>query len=187
MQADFDRLDGLIGQILTLTRLQTRGDRKNETIVNLRLILESVGEDASFEGKKDGKSVAVSHLGDCWVRGDPSLLRSCIENVVRNAVYYTKPQSQVVVSLSRISEGGLFMARILVSDRGDGVPEEALPRLFEPFYRITEAQEHQTGGTGLGLSIAQRIVLSHGGSIAATNRDDGGLEINILLPTTGPI
>lgn len=74
------------------------------------------------------------------------------------------------------------MARILVSDRGDGVPAEALPHLFEPFYRVTEAHEHQTGGTGLGLSIAQRIVLSYGGSVAARNRDGGGLEIGIRLP-----
>lgn len=100
MQADIDNLDALIGQILTLTRLQARGDRKSETAVNLRSIVESVAEDACFEGKEDGKSVTVSHSGDCWTKGDPALLRSCVENVVRNAVHYTKPQTEVFVSLS---------------------------------------------------------------------------------------
>jgi two-component system, OmpR family, sensor histidine kinase CpxA len=184
MQADLDRLDTLIGQILTLTRLQTRAhgktDSKTETPVNLRSILESVAEDARFEVEEAGKSVVISHADDCWLQGDPALLRSCIENVVRNAVHFTKPQTEVAISLDFV--GGSGSARILVTDHGDGVPQEALDRIFEPFYRVTEAGEHQTGGTGLGLSIAQRIAVVHGGSIRARNRDGGGLEMEIRLP-----
>src|SRR5262249_43381056 len=152
MQTDLHRLDTLIGQILILTRLQTHGDRKTETPVNLRSILESVAEDARFEVNEDGKSVVISHAEDCWLKGDPALLRSCIENVVRNAVHYTKPQTEVTLSLDLVGNGS-NSARIRVTDRGDGVPTEALSRIFEPFYRVTEAREHQTGGTGLGLSI----------------------------------
>jgi signal transduction histidine kinase len=137
MQADLDRLDTLIGQILTLTRLQTRGDRKTETPVNLRLIVEGVAEDARFEVKEDRKSVMISRADDCWLKGDPALLRSCIENVVRNAVHHTKPQTEVAVSLV-LGGGGSDSARILVTDHGDGVPQEALGRIFEPFYRVTE-------------------------------------------------
>jgi two-component system sensor histidine kinase CpxA len=186
MQADLDRLDILIGQILTLTRLQTRGDRKTETPVNLRLIVEGVAEDARFEVKEDGKSVMISGADDCWLKGDPALLRSCIENVVRNAVHYTKPQTEVAVSLALVG-GSSDSARILVADHGDGVPEEALGCIFEPFYRVTEAREHQTGGTGLGLSIAQRIAIVHGGSIRARNRDGGGLEMEIRLPAQNSV
>jgi two-component system, OmpR family, sensor histidine kinase CpxA len=94
-QADLDRLDTLIEQILTLTRLQTRRDRKTEAPVNLRSIVESVAEDARFEVKEDGKSVLISRADDCWLRADPALLRSCIENVVRNAVHYTRPRTEV--------------------------------------------------------------------------------------------
>lgn len=182
MQADLDRLETLIEQILTLTRLQTRGDLKSESSVNLRLILESVAEDARFEGQEEGKSIVLSHADECRAKGDPALLRSCVENVVRNAVHYTKPRTNVVISLTRTMEAGVPVAQILVADCGDGVPEEALPRLFEPFYRVTEAREHWTGGTGLGLSIAQRIAIADGGSISARNRDAGGLEVTICLP-----
>jgi len=73
-------------------------------------------------------------------------------------------------------------ARTIVSEHGNGVPAEALDRIFEPFFRVTEAREHQTGGTGLGLSIAQRIALNYGGTIRARNRADGGLEMEIRLP-----
>jgi signal transduction histidine kinase len=146
-------------------------------------LLESVAEDARFEVKEDGKSVVISHADDCWLKGDPALLRSCIENVVRNAVHYTKPRSEVALSLDLVNNGS-ESARILVADHGEGVPPESLNRIFEPFYRVIEASEHQTGGTGLGLSIAQRIATVHGGSIRARNRDEGGLEIEISLPVT---
>ena len=88
----------------------------------------------------------------------------------------------MVISLTRTTQGPSSAARIVVSDRGDGVPEEALPRLFEPFYRVSEARDHRTGGTGLSLSIAQRIAVVDGGSIQARNRDAGGLEVEICLP-----
>jgi two-component system sensor histidine kinase CpxA len=186
MQADLPRLDASIGQILTLTRLQARGDQEKETPVNLRLILERVAEDACFEGKEDGKSVVISRADDCWLKADPALLRSCIENVVRNAVHYTKPQTGVVLSMDLVGNGSVA-TRILVADRGDGVPEESLDRIFEPFYRVTEAHEHQTGGTGLGLSIAQRIAVMYGGTIRAQNRNGGGLEMEIRLPAQSPV
>jgi two-component system, OmpR family, sensor histidine kinase CpxA len=183
MQADLRRLDALIGQILTLTRLQTREDHEELKLVNLRSIVESVTEDARFEIQEAGKSVVISRMEDCWLQGDPALLRSCVENVVRNAASYTKPRTAVEVSLDLV-RNGLEVARVLVADHGDGAPEEALERIFEPFYRVTEAREHQTGGTGLGLSIAQRIALLHGGSICARNRNGGGLEMEICLPVS---
>jgi two-component system sensor histidine kinase CpxA len=184
MQADLDRLDTLIGQILTLTRLQARGDQKTDTTLNLRSILENVVEDARFEGKEEEKSVVIARADDCWLKGDPALLRSCIENVVRNAIHYTKPQTDVMISLDLVTDGGSHSARILVADHGDGVPPETLVRLFEPFYRVSESRDHKISGSGLGLSIAQRIALLHGGSITARNREHGGLEMEICFPAT---
>jgi two-component system sensor histidine kinase CpxA len=182
MQTDLDCLNGLIQQILTLTSLQVYGGQKTETTVNLRCIVEGVAEDAGFEGKEQGKSVVIEHADDCWTKGDPALLRSCMENVVRNAVHHTKPQTGVVIVLNFSDHGGLKFANVLVVDHGDGVPADALSRLFEPFYRVSGSRDRKTGGSGLGLSIAQRVVLLHGGSIAARNRNEGGLEIKIRLP-----
>ena len=188
MQADLDRLDAMIGQILTLTRLQVRGNQKNETTLNLRSILESVADDACFEGQEDQKSVVIGHADECWVKGDAALLRSCIENVIRNALHYTRPGTDVVVSLVAVeATDGTLGARFLAVDHGEGVPQEALHRLFEPFFRVSESREHQTCGTGLGLSIAQRIVHLHGGSILARNREQGGLEMEIRLPAEKPL
>jgi two-component system sensor histidine kinase CpxA len=185
MQADLDRLDTLVGQILILTRLQANGDQRSEAMMNLRSIVESVVEDARFEGKEEDKSVLITRADDCWLKGHPALLRSCIENVVRNAIHYTKAQTDVEVLLDLVTDDNSRLVRLLVADRGDGVPSEALPRIFEPFYRVSESREHKMGGSGLGLSIAQRVILLHGGRIAARNRECGGLEIEIFLPVDG--
>jgi two-component system sensor histidine kinase CpxA len=182
MQTDLNRLDGLIGQILTLTRLQVREGQKIVTAVNLRSIVERMAEDAAFEGKKEGKAVVVAEAEDCWLNGDPALLRSCVENVIRNAVRYTKPQTGVIVALTKVNVRDSDYARLLVADHGNGVPPESLPRLFEPFYRVSESRDLGTGGFGLGLAIAQRVAILHGGRIKAQNRDGGGLEIEIELP-----
>jgi signal transduction histidine kinase len=112
---------------------------------------------------------------------DLTVLRSSIENVVRNAVHYTKPQTSVTIGLNLVGSGNLREAQLLVSDRGQGVPHGSLPRLFEPFYRVSASRGRKTGGSGLGLSIAHRIIALHGGGIAARNRETGGLEMEIRL------
>ena len=95
-------------------------------------------------------------------------------------MHYTKPRTDVVISLTRITEDGRSVAQILVADRGDGVPEEALARLFEPFYRarsfaITDWRKRP------GSSIAQRIAVLITGAIRARNRDGGGLKWRFAL------
>jgi two-component system sensor histidine kinase CpxA len=183
MQVDLDRLDALIGQILTLTRLHHQGEqRPAASPVNLRAIVESVAEDARFEGQADDKSVVVGRADDCWVTGDPLLLRSCVENVVRNAMRYTKPHTNVEMALTLAQNGAGWSSRIVVTDQGSGVPPAALPQLFEPFFRVSPSPN--ADGTGLGLTIAQRVALHYGGSVTARNREAGGLEIEIRLPAT---
>jgi len=181
MQADLDRLDVLIGQVLTLTRLHLQEGTKIKTQVNLRSILESVAADAAFEGKSAEKSVVITQAEDCWVPGDAELLRSGIENIVRNALRYTRPQTAVEISLLR-RNGPAPAAVVTVQDHGPGVPEDALPRLFEPFYRVEQSRDRGSGGSGLGLAIAQKVVSLHRGAIKASNRPQGGLAMQISLP-----
>jgi len=123
-------------------------------------------------------------MDDCVVMGSPSLLRSAIENVVRNAIHYTREGTDVQIRLECRQGTTGTEAVIKISDSGPGVPEEALDKLFQPFYRIDDARGRQTGGVGLGLAITERAVRLHGGTIQASNRSEGGLMIEIRLPAT---
>jgi signal transduction histidine kinase len=117
----------------------------------------------------------------CTTFGSPELLRSAIENVVRNAVNYTTEGSEVEIAL----ENSSGRAEITVRDHGPGVPESELPNLFRPFYRVANARERRTGGTGLGLAITERAVRLHGGTVEIENADDGGgLRVRLRLPAT---
>ena len=138
-------------------------------------------------------------MDDCVVMGSPSLLHSAIENVVRNAIRYTQEGTSVEVRLeqgvglsnptpqnSALNNDGVGKpeAVVRVTDSGPGVPEDALDKLFRPFYRIDDARGRQTGGVGLGLAITDRAVRLHGGTIRVSNRPQGGLMVEIRLPLT---
>jgi len=181
IETDLHRLDAMIGEIVTLTRLNLSAELSPGGPLNLRKILESVAADAQIEGTAQEKIVSVLRTQECWLSGDPNLLRSCIENVVRNALHYTPPGSSVEISLT-CEAAAQPRATICVQDHGPGVPADSLSRIFEPFYRVSEARDRGTGGTGLGLAIAQRVALLQGGSITASNRQGGGLEVRIVLP-----
>jgi two-component system sensor histidine kinase CpxA len=125
--------------------------------------------------------VRCEATADCTVAGNDLLLRSAVENVVRNAVRYTAEDTEVEVQLVS-DQGPPAEAVIRVSDRGPGVPEAALSKMFEPFYRLDDARGRESGGVGLGLSIAERAVRLHGGNVTARNREGGGLVVEIRLP-----
>lgn len=185
MQADLDQMNAMIGEILLLTRLEFEPSQVHSVEVDLALMLEDIARDAEFEAQDDGKRVSVSVQGPCSIRGDANLLRSCVENIVRNAVHYTQPHTGVeIIARHSTSGSGRSCCEILVRDCGPGVPVEALPFLFDPFYRVSESRDLREGGTGLGLSISQKIAESHRGTVSAANRKDGtGLEVRLLFPS----
>jgi two-component system, OmpR family, sensor kinase len=112
--------------------------------------------------------------------GSENLLRSAVENVLRNAVRYTDEKTAVEVSLKNLNGDAV----IDIKDYGGGVPEDELENLFRPFYRIAEARDRKSGGVGLGLAIAQRAVFAHKGTIKARNTGKG-LLVEIKLPVNG--
>ncbi len=112
------------------------------------------------------------------MRGYPALIRSALDNVLRNAVRHTAEETTVEVSI----DCGEASAEVRIRDHGPGVPEEHLETLFEPFSRVADARERSTGGAGLGLAIARRAVEVHDGTVTARNHPDGGLEVIITLP-----
>jgi two-component system sensor histidine kinase CpxA len=151
-------------------------------------LLEDIAADADFEARSRQRSVALAvvletpsePVTSVTINASPSLLRSAIENVVRNAVRYTAADTQVLIKLTGNAEEAL----ITVSDHGPGVPPAALNKLFQPFYRVSEARDRDGGGTGLGLAITARTVGLLGGTVTARNLPEGGLCIEIRLPLT---
>lgn len=170
------RLNEMISRILTLSKLESGGDDFERARVNLKELVEDVAEDAAFEAAAKGKSVHILKTDDCRVTGSETLLRSAIDNVLRNAVRYTAEGTSVAVSLA--SNNG--NAVVTITDHGGGVPDAELKNLFRPFYRVSESRERTTGGIGLGLAIAQQAVKAHKGTISAANQN-GGLAVEIVL------
>jgi two-component system, OmpR family, sensor histidine kinase CpxA len=181
IELETERLDALIGELLTLARLQS-GPAPMLREVDLAELLLGVIADADFEAQGLGRRVSTGPLEPCAVRGDEELLRRAVENVVRNAVRHTAEGTAVDVSLTRRAAGGSDEAVVVVRDRGAGVPDSELGAIFEPFYRVESARDRRSGGTGLGLAIADRAVRLHGGRIRAANAEGGGLEVSISVP-----
>jgi len=182
MEREAERLNNLIGELLTLSLLESDTRGIDRIPVELQLLIREIVEDADFEAKVANRRVHVVQDEPMTVAGVPELLRRAIENVVRNGVRFTSDGSAVEVHLSRSEGISGPVARISVRDHGPGVPEESLDKLFEPFYRVTDARDRQSGGTGIGLAITQRAVKLHGGTVSASNTLGGGMDVVLELP-----
>jgi two-component system OmpR family sensor kinase len=178
------RLDGLVGEILTLARLEATAGPPGDEYVDLGELLDAVVADARFEANSKGREVALESAGTAGtagaavVRGRGELLHRAVENVLRNAVRFAPAQSCVAVRLAIDATG--TRATVTICDSGPGVPADRLALVFEPFVRLSAATDER--GYGLGLAIARRAVEAHGGTIAAMNRPEGGFCVVIELP-----
>ncbi len=183
IELEASRLNELIGRLLTLARLEDGEQRAPSTPVLLDEVVLNVAEDAEFEAQARHCHVRSEIPAGIWaVRGDASLLHSAVENVVRNAIRYTREGTTVAIHLEKTESAAAAEAVVRVTDCGDGVPADALEKLFQPFYRLDDARGRQTGGVGLGLAITERAVRFHGGRVSAANRAEGGLMVEIRLP-----
>jgi signal transduction histidine kinase len=180
IETEAARLNEMISRLLMLSKLESGAEDVERLRIDLAEIVRDVAADADFEAQAKGKFVEVSSADSCPVMGSENLLRSAVENVLRNAVRYTADRTVVDVSLT--AQNGHALLRI--SDHGGGVPEEELDNLFRPFYRVGEARERKTGGIGLGLAIAERAIKAHKGKISAKNTADG-LAVEIVLDRAG--
>jgi two-component system sensor histidine kinase CpxA len=181
IEREAKRLNEMIGQLLTLSRWESDGNGARLETVDLAALVREVSADADFEAQARGCSVVVEECEECEMRGTQALLRSAVENVVRNAVRYTPEGTAVSISL-KCGAGVRREAVVKVRDEGAGVPEEALAEIFRPFYRIDDSRTRETGGTGLGLAITARAVRLHGGTVTAANAPGGGLQVELRLP-----
>jgi two-component system OmpR family sensor kinase len=176
IERESERLGELVGELLTLSRLEAGMAGATTERVELVELVAAIADDARFEARAGGRDLRFSGSGEAYIQGRAELLHRAFENVIRNAVKFTRPGTAVEVSL----EGSADVLRMSVCDRGPGVPQQDLDAIFEPFYRSGDGA--QAAGFGLGLAIARRAVEAHGGTIAAANRPDGGLCVEIRLP-----
>lgn len=187
VERESNRMDKLVGELLTLSRLEALPDALRREPVDLTELADSIVADARFEAAqidlRDGRApenatcILIEAEGSVVVNGDADLLWSALENVVRNAAKHGA-QGGVVTVVVRFDGA---QARVDVLDRGPGIAADDLAAIFQPFFR-SGASASGVDGHGLGLAIAQRVVQAHGGEIVARNREDGGLQVTVTLP-----
>jgi two-component system OmpR family sensor kinase len=174
IEREVARLDALVGEVLTLARLEGGTASGALETVDLADLVANIVADARFEAEAAGRRVELDSLDEVKVHGQAELLHRAVENVVRNAVKHTAEGSTVKISLSRSGNSAILHVR----DYGPGIAPEHLDHVFEPFYRAGGGS-----GFGLGLAIAHGAIAVHGGAIRAENAAGGGLLIEIQLPS----
>jgi signal transduction histidine kinase len=177
IQKEADRLNALISQMLEVTRVENDASHRKQEHVQLDQLVSGLVEDCSIEASARDCSLSFAAPAHIAIDGDPELLRRAIENVVRNAIRHAPAGSKIEIAV----ENGGGRVKVRVRDYGPGVPEQALPHLFDPFYRVEPDRNRGSGGVGLGLSIARRAVELHQGTLRASNVAPG-LLVEIELP-----
>jgi len=177
IEREAGRLDALLGEVLTLSRLEAGMPGSKAEAFDLGELIEAIVEDARFESAAKGVAVVCPDLGEIRIQGHAELIYRAIENLVRNAVKHSPPGSGVTIEVK--PGGGGSSVDIAIIDQGPGVPEGQLASLFEPFFRVPAAGIQ---GFGLGLAIARRAVEAHRGSIRVSNRPEGGFRVDLSLP-----
>jgi two-component system sensor histidine kinase CpxA len=176
---EVDRLTDLLEGLIQMTRVEGDPQACSPQEVAVADLLSQLIKDCSIEAAARHCQIIMTQPDESGLtmKADPELLRRAIENVLRNAIRHAPPYSDVEVTLQRNSSSAL----IVVRDHGPGVPEDALDRIFDAFYRVDSSRDRKTGGIGLGLSITQRAVRFHQGQIHAENAYPG-LRVSFEFP-----
>jgi len=177
IKKDIDRLANLVGSLVEVTRVEGDPAARRVEEVDLRELVEELVEASRTETDARGCRFRLADTGTLMVRGDRELLHRAIENVLRNAIRYAPENSAIDVTLEMAGDA----AWVTVRDYGAGVPEPMLAKIFQPFVRVDESRDSQTGGVGLGLAIAYRAISAHQGRIVAENAAPG-LRVRMEIP-----
>ena len=171
------RMDTLVSELLTLSRLEAGMAGKLNEDVDLSELLSNVMDDARFEAEACGCRIEIEEYSRAIIRGNAELLHRAVENVVRNAVKHSPVGGLVSIKTHQNNDQTIW---IYVSDEGTGVLEKDIQSIFEPFFRSDEIKN--SDGHGLGLAISRRVFNAHQGRISAHNCSTGGLCVTITLP-----
>jgi len=181
-EVEVDRLDEMIADVLTLSRLEHSNNAFTADEIELNSFLEQVINDCQYFANSKNVTISFKGATDCPTLADIKLLASAISNVVNNAVKYSPNDSVVLVTLKEELTDQKKHVRLTVSDHGPGVPDDMITELFSPFFRVADGRERSSGGTGLGLAIAQQAIHLHQGEIFAQNIQPTGLKVTVILP-----
>lgn len=177
IERESERMDTLVGELLTLSRLEAGVGQPALELVPMHLLLTDVAEDARFEAEASQRRIELAPCPACTLQGQPELLQRALENIVRNAIRFTPEHAAVRIETALTVSRDNLLIRVL--DQGPGIDKDELEAIFEPFYR----GDKPTGcGYGLGLAIAKRVIETHHGSIRASNLPNGGFCMEIMLP-----
>jgi two-component system sensor histidine kinase CpxA len=180
LNKEIARLTDLVGGLIQVTRVEGDPEARNTEDLRLDGLLSEIVNDCRMEAEARGSHIDLDTDAEPTLRGDREVLRRAIENVLRNSIRYNPAGSSIEVKLAATSDA----ARIAVRDHGPGVPEDALHRIFQPFFRVDNSRDTATGGVGLGLAIASRAIGLHHGRLWAENAAPG-LQVWIELPLAG--
>jgi two-component system sensor histidine kinase CpxA len=179
MEREVEGASRLVRDLQELASLEGTQALAERSPTDLSRLLSDAMRNVAFEcPDRSGAIIAFPALGCLAVDANPTLLRIALENVLRNALFYTPAETKVTVTLTRVGNGAL----VVIRDYGPGVPESALTHLFDPFFRVDESRARHTGGTGIGLAIVERVVTLHGGAVSAQNVLPSGLRVTVELP-----
>lgn len=173
------RMAELVDDLLTLARLDENRQPATDTVDLTEVVLTAIDAARTVD---PGRTITPRISEVVSVVGDRLRLRQVVDNLLANVRAHTPADAACEVRLAATSDG----VELVVSDNGPGVANEALPHLFDRFYRIDDARTRATGGSGLGLSIVAAIVRSSGGFIEANANDPTGLKISVRLPIAPP-
>jgi two-component system sensor histidine kinase CpxA len=179
IEREIERMNALIDQVLTLLRLEQNGQSPSIEAYDLSDLLYKLTQDAQFETQSKDQ-IHLQQPEKNPLTGQPELVSRAVENILRNAIRYTLDDGRVFLQVDMHKDTVV----IRIEDEGEGVPEDSLKHLFEPFYRVEASRNQQSGGYGVGMAIAEQAIRAQGGRIEASNRSSGGLRVDITLPKT---
>ena len=174
-----NRLEELINEFFDITRFSLSTLELQKQTVNLSRMLEQIASESEHVLKEHGLTWSLHIETNIQLLCDPDKIERVLDNLIRNAVFYSYENTEVRLTLDKSDTQVL----LVVENHGQTIPAEIISRLFERFFRLDSSRASSTGGSGLGLAIAKEIVEAHGGSISAESENEV-IRFKVLLPVT---
>ena len=171
----------IVSDLLTLVRMDAGSVKLTREKLTLQDLIEENRHRLDPMARKRRQELVIDIKDPCEMNADKGKMNQVIYNLMENAIKYTQEGGRIVVTLDRTTRNAVLS----VKDNGPGIPQDAIPHIFDRFYRVDKARSRETGGTGLGLSIVRQMVLLHGGTIRAESQEGQGSDFIVELPVNG--